>query len=220
MSHIQKGPSYSGQLLISCDGDHIDQTTEKITLVSNAFNEQKEGIFQISQNIVEIGDISSNNAKAANEIDALSKEIENLTKKLLQVSNNAKFKQNAKYQICNPDMLNYLNALKIDHINFKDSAFSKASNYEKFKVKSANECRLGKWIKEMEEKNAKFTKTQIWQELKKNHIHVHKDVQNFVDENSIDFDNQRLFKLGEDTEKSILKTFELVDEVKRINCQN
>jgi len=200
--------------------EKIDQTTEKITIVSNAFNEQKEGISQISQNIVEIGDISSNNAKAANEIDTLSKEIENLTQKLLQVSNNAKFKQNAKQQICNPEMLNYLNALKMDHINFKDSAFSKASNYEKFKVKTANECRLGHWIQEMEAKGAKFVNTSTWQELKKNHIHVHEDVQNFVDKNSIDFDNQKLFKLGEDTEESILKTFELVDEIKKINCQS
>jgi len=72
----------------------------------------------------------------------------------------------------------------------------------------------------MESKGAKFVNTSAWQELKKNHNHVHEDVQNFVDNNSPQINNNKLFELGKDTENSILKTFELVDKIKQINCNH
>jgi len=217
-----EGSEISNQMINGYDklNEKIDLTTQKINSVSSAFNEQKEAIAQISQSVNELGNVSSNNANAATEINNLSKEIENLTQRLLNASSSAEFKQSAMKQICNPKMLNHLNSLKMDHINFKDNAFSKAAKYEKFRVKSSNECRLGNWIKDMEAKSASFTKTSIWQELKKNHDHVHSDVQKFVDNNTPESKNEILFELGKDAEISILKTFELVDKIKQINCQD
>jgi methyl-accepting chemotaxis protein len=220
-SKTQEGTEISNSMISGYNelNNKITQTTQKIDIVAKSFTEQTNAINQINDNITHLGNDSQNNAQIANSIDQLSKEIEQLTQNLINTANKATFNHEAKLQVCDADLIYHLNRLKSDHINLKDEAFTKAGVYNKVQISKDDECLLGDWIKQMEQKRYAFTKTVKWQELKDIHKQLHNNIQEFVDISTLEVDNNMLFRIGDKTEESIIKIFELIDQIKQENCK-
>jgi len=133
--------------------------------------------------------------------------------------NKTKFDKNAISQTCDIEMMFNLNRLKLDHINFKDNNLKKLDEKSSFRVKTDNECNLGKWIKEQESQNKPFTKTSNWQHLKEVHRKVHNDVQQIIN----NYANNNLdtsLKLVSELDKAVSDVFWTIQNVKKENCSH
>ena len=80
-------------------------------------------------------------------INDLSKEVETLSKMLIEVAHKASFREEARLQICDMDIVHRLNGLKLDHLNFKTKNFMKLNERASFKVATEHECSLAKMDK-------------------------------------------------------------------------
>ena len=197
----------------------ISQTKEKIDYVVNASKEQQEAISQVNDAVSQLDQTTQQNANTASSIDNLAQEVQVLSNALIDTAKHASFNEKAKEQVCDVDLLYELNALKLDHINLKDNAFSHVSDFKSFNVKSHHECKLGHWIDQHESTGSAFTKSANWTELKASHKAAHESIQTYMDKNSSHASNDELYKISIETEKKIGKTFYLMDQVKVENCK-
>ena len=197
----------------------ISQTKEKIDFVVSSSKEQQQAISQVNDAITQLDQTTQQNANTASTIDTLAQEVQILSNSLISTANHAKFNPKAKEQVCDIDMVYNLNSLKLDHVNLKDNAFSKVDEFKSFKVKCHSECELGSWINEQENNGSGFTKTANWNELKKVHIEAHEIIQTYIDKNASGASNAELYNISLETEKTINKTFSLMDQVKIDNCK-
>jgi len=199
--------------------DKIAKNKEMIDLVSMASKEQTQGITQINDAINILDKNTQENANDATQIDSLAKEVEILSQKLLSVAHHAEYREEAREQVCDIDMVYNLNRLKLDHLKFKTSNFAKLNERTTFKVATENECGLAKWIKEQESNNEEYTKTANWKELNNAHALVHQGVQKYIDQNANNDSNEHLLATGNDIEKATGRVFIALNVVKKENCK-
>ncbi|MCK5111322.1 MAG: HAMP domain-containing protein [Arcobacteraceae bacterium] len=198
--------------------ENISNTIELIDNVATASKEQQIGIEQINDAVTQLDQATQENAASASQINDLSTEVDNLSGKLLDVANHAKFDHQAKEQVCDVDMFFELNRLKLDHINFKDTNFAKVGEHTTWKVKTDHECNLGKWIDEAEKNGKEFTKNSNWSKLKDIHAKVHGGVQGYIDANANHANNNELSSIAKDIENNISDVFWSIQQVKIDNC--
>ncbi len=199
--------------------DKITQNKEMIDLVSMASKEQTQGITQINDAINILDKNTQENASDATNIDNLAKEVEELSQKLLSVAHHAEYREEARDQVCNIDMVYDLNKLKLDHLKFKTNNFTKLNERTSFKVATHTECGLAKWIKEQEINNEGYTKTANWTELNDSHALVHQGVQKYIDQNAANDSNEHLLATGNEIEEATGRVFVALNVVKRENCK-
>ena len=192
----------------------IIQAKELIDQVVSASKEQELGITQINDSINILDKNTQENASDAVSISELSKEVSVLSQNLIIMASNAKFKQSAKEQISDLNLVHELNILKLQHVSFKENAFASLTQKENFKVKNEHECNLGSWIIRAQEENRIFTKSSNWSVLKENHVKVHNYVQEFLNKNLENPTNEELVDLGEKIEAATLEVFRCLDVVK------
>ncbi|MEA3290633.1 MAG: methyl-accepting chemotaxis protein, partial [Campylobacterota bacterium] len=200
--------------------EKISQNKQMIDTVLEASKEQTKGIVQINDSINILDKNTQENAADASNIDALAAEVTQLAKKLMDISNKASYREEAKSQICDVDMAYKLNKLKLDHLKFKTNSFVKLNERSSFKVVSHNECALAKWIKEQELENKQFTKTNNWKELNEAHKLVHQNVQKYIDKNAQNDSNEHLLSIGNEIEEATGKVFRALNIVKQENCKD
>jgi methyl-accepting chemotaxis protein len=200
--------------------DNISYTMELIEKVSTASQEQKNAIEQINNAVTQLDHSTQINANSANDMNTLSNEVNTLATQLLEVTEHATFNKDTLKQTCDVNLMFYANALKLDHIKFKDSNFSKLNSKTSWKVVDDHSCRLGKWIDEQESLNKNFTKGSIWKHLKKVHTNVHSGVQSIVDENAHNADTSTIVNKSKDIEKAISDVFYTMNQIKTENCAN
>ncbi|MCK5111834.1 MAG: HAMP domain-containing protein [Arcobacteraceae bacterium] len=199
--------------------DKIGQNKEMIELVSLASQEQSRGIAQINDAISVLDTNTQENASDATNIDGLAKEVGILSERLLSVSQHAEYREEAREQVCDIDMVYNLNKLKLDHLKFKTSNFVKLDEKSSFRVATHTECGLAKWIKEQETQGHPFTQTQNWKELNEAHALVHQGVQNYIDQNAQNDSNEHLLSISNNIEKATGRVFVALNIVKRENCK-
>jgi methyl-accepting chemotaxis protein len=197
--------------------ENINQTIVLISDVSKASQEQKYGIEQINDAVTQLDQATQENASSASAISSLATGIQNLSSRLIDITAHAKYDNKANTQVCDIDMMYYLNALKLDHIKFKDTNFAKLASKTTWSVVDHHSCRLGKWIDEQENTNKVFTKNQNWTHLKEVHKQVHTKVQGCVNVNAKNDDS--LISQVKSLEKDISDVFWTIQQVKRDNCQ-
>jgi len=200
--------------------EKIEKNKEMIDMVSQASQEQSRGIVQINDAINILDKNTQENAADATNIDNLAKEVAILSENLINFASHAKFRDEARAQICDVDMMYSLNSLKLDHLNFKTSNFMKLNERSSFKVATHTECKLAAWIKEQELKNAPFTKTQNWKNLNDAHARVHQNVQKYIDHNAQNDSNDHLLAIGNDIEIATGEVFQTLNIVKQENCKS
>ena len=197
----------------------ISQNKDMIDMVSKASQEQTKGIIQINDAVNILDKNTQENANDATNIDSLAKEVAKLSDKLISVANHAQYRDESKQQVCDVGMVYKLNSLKLDHLHFKTSNFSKLNERSTFKVPDETQCKLAAWIKEQEDANMAYTKTQNWKELNEAHAVVHKSVQKYIDKNAEHDSNEHLLQIGNEIEKATGRVFVALNVVKRENCQ-
>jgi methyl-accepting chemotaxis protein len=200
--------------------ENITKTIDLISDVSTASKEQKQGIQQINDAVTQLDHTAQENASSASDISGLADGIQTLSNRLIDITSYAKYDSKANEQICNVDMMYHLNALKLDHIIFKDTNLEQLGvKNSSWNVTSHHECKLGRWIDEQEKQNKDFSKNQNWTKLKELHKLVHSRVQTSVDQNAQDNDDG-VIKEVRNLEKDISEIFWSIQQVKRDNCKS
>jgi len=199
--------------------EKIGETKKIISMVAMSSKEQTKGITQINDAINILDKNTQENASDATNIDTLAKEVETLSQTLLSVAHHAQYREEAREQVCDVDMVYNLNRLKLDHLKFKTSNFAKLNERATFKVATQTECGLAKWINEQELNNASYTKSANWKELNEAHALVHEGVQNYIDQNAAHDSNTHLLEIGNDIEKATGRVFVALNIVKKENCK-
>ncbi|RXJ91573.1 chemotaxis protein [Arcobacter sp. CECT 8983] len=196
----------------------IVQTKEIIDNVANASKEQGLGIAQINDAITILDKNTQENASDATSIASLASEVKNLSNNLISVARNAKFKDSARKQIADINLVHELNNLKLQHILFKENNFARITENTKITVVDETQCNLGKWIIKSEQEGKPFTKTANWQALKDAHKRVHGGVQCFLDKNLEHASNDKLIEIGNNVETATAEVFKTLDTVKVENA--
>ena len=198
--------------------NNINNTIDLINNITEASKEQQAGIEQINDAVTQLDQATQQNAQAASNINNMAKEIQSLSSKLLETANHAKFDPKALEQVCDMDLTMFLNRLKLNHVNFKNTNCVKLGSKTNWTVVKETECALGKWIMESEQKDEEFTKTQNWTHLKEVHLNVHKGMQDIIIENANGSNNEVLGKQAHALDESISEVFWTIQQVKRDNC--
>ena len=200
--------------------DKIGQNKEMIDMVSAASQEQSKGIAQINDAINVLDKNTQENAADATNIDDLAKEVSELSERLINVAKHAKYREEARDQVCDIDMTNHLNKLKLNHLDFKNDNFAKLNEKRSFRVATEHECGLGKWMDEMEKKGRACTHSPVWSELHEAHAGVHQNVQKYIDQNASHDSNEHLLETANEVERSTGRVFKALNVVKREYCKN
>ncbi|AXH13597.1 cache domain-containing protein [Halarcobacter bivalviorum] len=196
----------------------IVQTKQIIDNVANASKEQGLGIAQINDAITILDKNTQENASDATSIANLANEVKELSTNLISVAQNAKFKESARAQIADTNLVYELNNLKLQHILFKENNFARIAENSKITVVNETQCNLGKWILQVEKEGKPFTKTANWQALKDAHKRVHGGVQCFLDKNLEHAPNEKLIEIGNGVEIATAEVFKALDTVKVENA--
>ncbi len=199
--------------------ENIENTITLINNITEASKEQRTGIEQINDAVTQLDQATQQNALAANNISLMAKEIQTLSGKLLETAEHATFEEKAIEQICDMDMTMFLNRLKLNHVNFKNTNCQKLGSKSSWTVVKETECNLGKWIIESEQAQKPFTRTSNWETLKQKHLLVHRGMQDIIDENSTTSNNSTLARQSKELDDAISGVFETIQQVKRDNCK-
>ncbi len=200
--------------------DKIQQTKDMIDSVSTASSEQTKGIAQINDAIAVLDKNTQENAADATNIDTLAVEVKKLSDNLISIANHAKYRQSAREQVCDTDMVYNLNSLKLDHISFKNKNFERLNERSSFKVTTEHECKLGKWMDDCEAQGLEFTKSSNWKHLHEVHAKVHGGVQSYIDKNANNDSNDHLLVTANEIEHATNEVFKSLDIIKIENCKN
>jgi methyl-accepting chemotaxis protein len=200
--------------------DKINTTSIIVDEVTNASKEQELAIIQINDSITQLDSITQQNASTALSINQLSTEVSFLSANLVTAASKAKFKEAARCQVCDIEMIFTIASLKNDHILFKTNNFNKLGESKYWKVVHENNCKFGQWIAKQENDKKNFTDSKNWKELKEVHKKVHDGVQEYIKEDSLLSSNKILEKISMDIEKNTIKLFDCLNIVKKENCEN
>jgi len=196
----------------------ITETKVIIDNVSTSSKEQELGIVQINDSMGALDQATQLNASNATDISNLAKSVQLLSDNLKEVSDNAKFDQNTKSQICDVGLVHQLNDLFFDHIIFKNEHFKTLDEKKTWSVIKPTECTIGKWIEQQERESVDFTKTTCWTKLKDVHTRYHQSVQQYLDNNAKGQTSSQLNPFSNQIETDISSIFDLLNELKTNHC--
>ncbi|MEJ5168877.1 MAG: methyl-accepting chemotaxis protein, partial [Arcobacteraceae bacterium] len=196
----------------------IKNTLEIVDDVSKASVEQLAGIEQINNAVTILDQNTQINAQSSMYISELSAKIAELSSELVSAASRAKYKTEARNQVCDIDLVYKTAGLKNDHILFKSANFNKVGTYEKWTVTKSDSCNLGKWISESESNRLYFTTTKEWETLKQLHNDVHNYVQRYIDLNHQRANNKDLRDCAEIIESRTIALFDKLNDIKSIHC--
>jgi methyl-accepting chemotaxis protein len=196
----------------------IKNTLVIVDDVSKASVEQLAGIEQINNAVTTLDQNTQINAQSSMYISELSSKIAELSGELVSAASRAKYKTDARNQVCDIDLVYKTAGLKNDHILFKSSNFNKVGTYEKWSVVKSDSCNLGKWISESESNRLYFTTTKEWEILKQLHNDVHNYVQRYIDLNYQRASNKELRDCAEIIESRTIALFDKLNDIKSIHC--
>ncbi len=195
---------------------NITATIELIQDVASATKEQQNAMTQINDTVNELDKMTQKNANVASTINQMAHDNEELSKGLQVAVDRTRFIPEAKRQACDADMMFDLNALKADHINFKNVSFTKCNDGKRFTVTDHHSCRMGKWIDNMTDPD--FLESPVWEELKTVHRDVHMMTQDTVDLYAGGYANGQVFSVTDNVEKNMNKVFQILDQLRQEKC--
>jgi len=195
----------------------VQEVTDLVIEVSSATNEQKLGMTQINDAVNQLDKATQENASASEAVSNKAMALSELSAQLVSVINRTSFDKTKAKAVCDVNLVFDTTKLKLDHIHFKEVNFDKLGNGQKWTVKNHHECDLGKWIDV--HKNEVFASGSDWDALLKAHEDVHKNVQEYINIDSVNKKDERLMIIANDVEESTNKVFEYIDKIKEHNCE-
>jgi methyl-accepting chemotaxis protein len=194
----------------------VSEVVHLVNDVSDASHEQRQGMDQINDAINQLDKATQENANASESVSQKAMALSELSSQLVSIVNRTTFDKSRENSVCDVNLVFDTTKLKLDHISFKENNFEKVGNGQNWHVKDHHECDLGKWIEE--HSNEVYTKNQDWQDLLKAHENVHKGVQEYIDIDSKDKKDSRLFDIAKNIEDNTSNVFKYIDKVKEHKC--
>jgi len=194
----------------------ITSTIELIEDVANASKEQQNAISQISDTVNDLDRVTQQNASVAANINNMANVNQELAQGLETTITRTQFFEKSKNQVCDIDLMFDLDSLKADHILFKNTSFSKCEEGGRFRVTTHHECRMGKWIDNMNDED--FLTAPSWEELKEAHRKVHMMTQDTVDLYAGGYNSGQVFAVTNNVEENMNIVFDKLDELREYKC--
>ncbi len=218
ISKAKNGQQISQEMITGYNNlnQNINATITLIENVANASTEQQHAMTQINDTVNELDKATQQNANVASTINTMANENQELAESLQTAINRTSYDINTKKRVCDADIMFDLNALKADHINFKNTNFEKCNSGTRFAVTDHHNCRLGKWLYNMQDPD--FLSSPLWEELKDVHRKVHMMTQDTVDLYAGGYANGQIFSVTDNVEKNMNKVFYILDEIREHKC--
>ncbi|QDF28237.1 methyl-accepting chemotaxis protein [Halarcobacter anaerophilus] len=194
----------------------VSEVAHLVNDVSDASHEQRLGMDQINDAINQLDKATQENANASESVSQKAMALSELSSQLVSIVNRTTFDKSRENSVCDVNLVFDTTKLKLDHISFKENNFEKVGNGQNWHVKDHHECDLGKWIEK--HSNEVYTKNQDWQDLLKAHENVHKGVQEYIDVDSKDKKDARLYDIAKNIEDNTSNVFKYIDKVKEHKC--
>jgi methyl-accepting chemotaxis protein len=194
----------------------ITSTIKLIDEVANASKEQQRAISQINDTVNDLDKVTQQNASVAANINNMANDNQLLAQGLESTIRRTKFNEKSKNQVCDIDLMFDLDALKADHVQFKNNSFEKCANGGRFKVTTHHECNMGKWIDNMQDED--FLNAPGWEDLKEAHRKVHMMTQDTVDLYAGGYKSGQIFAVTDNVEENMNIVFEKLDELREYKC--
>jgi methyl-accepting chemotaxis protein len=198
--------------------DKISKTSSLVEDVAHASKEQLTGVTQINDALTQLDQETQENARVANEISILADDVSHMADNLVKAASRAEFRQEARTQVCDIDLVFDTAKLKLDHVALKENNFMKLDSRETTKIVDHHGCNLGRWIDS--HSTADFAKTKVWSDFQKVHAHVHQGIQEYMDASAGRASNSELKKIAENIERDTVQAFDYLNEIKREHCRN
>jgi methyl-accepting chemotaxis protein len=210
------GKKISDKMIHGYQGLHnnIQNTVELINDIASSSNEQQQGLEQINDAVAQLDQATQINASEASRINRLVQEVSNLSHNLVTASSRAKFKQEARKQVDDVELVFQTAKLKNDHIVFKMNNFKQLDERKAVTVVDHHSCALGKWVDEQIKGGKSFTKSSSWEQFMKNHKTVHEKVKFFMDRSAQNASNDELKKISQEIEQATISVFKGLNQVK------
>ncbi len=194
--------------------NNIQNTVELINDIASSSNEQQQGLEQINDAVTQLDQATQINASEASRINGLVQEVSVLSSDLVTAASRAQFKQEARNQVDDVELVFETAKLKNDHVTFKMTNFQQLDQRKSISVTDHHSCDLGKWVSKQINSNKSFTKTPSWNKFMENHKLVHDKVKEFMDKSAAFASNQELKKISQEIEHATIGVFKGLNEIK------
>ncbi len=195
----------------------IQEVSTLVSEVSNASEEQKQGMVQINDAVNQLDKATQENANASETVSGKAMALSELAAQLVAIINRTSFDKSKANGVCDVNLVFDTTKLKLDHVNFKETNFAQLGNGKKWIVKNHHECDLGKWTEAHE--NESYANNSDWQEFLKAHEEVHSSVQEYINVDSANKRDERLPFIARNIEDNTTKVFDYIDKIKAHRCE-
>jgi methyl-accepting chemotaxis protein len=198
--------------------EQIELNKDVISNINSSANENLRIVESINSNVEQLNKKTDLNIKSTDKVSALSYTIGQMSEKLLSIAKQTKYFELKDNKNIDVDFIFRIAGLKLDHIKFKDSNFSKLGqdeNKSPWKVVTETECGLGKWLFTNNDKLSKMVSSDNMDKLNIAHKNVHSKVQEFIDKSYQDISNTELKKIAIEVEDATKNVFIALDNLKK-----
>jgi len=216
-----EGKKIANNMINGYDGltNKIAETKKIIDSVTLVSKDQENSIVQINDTIGSLDEATQNNALTAASIDELSKEVANLSVRLLDITSSANIDKLYYSMVEDVQLQREVSKYKNEHINFKKKYYESLDSFKSSNIDDCKSCNMGKWIMLSESENRIFVKTKQWETLKHTHKNVHDKIQQYVIENSQKADNKILRQTAKSIEEATIDVFDSLNGVLAVNSK-
>ena len=220
-SKSNEGKTIADEMIVGYDNlsNKISQTRGIIDSVSSAIKEQETGMVQINDAVNLLDQMTQKNATTSSNIDNLSKQVANLSTRLLGITSQAQIDDKYYDMVDDINLIQEVSKYKNDHINFKRKFFDDLDKFETCTVTDCKSCNLGKWVLTCETEQRDFVHSNEWKILKKKHELVHSKVQDYINLNALRSDNKSLKKAAAQIEDATTEVFNSLNDILKLNTQ-
>ncbi|MEA3513696.1 MAG: methyl-accepting chemotaxis protein [Campylobacterota bacterium] len=194
---------------------NIQSTTKRIDQVSKSSNEQINTIEQINEAVTQLDSATQKNTSVATDISDLSKNIENMSDRLVNAASKASFLQETRKQVCDVDLIYDIAELKVDLFNYKDDVYARLADKNDSTVKEFKQ--LDDWLIKIKKENPNIDDKEInkLKELNKNLYLYLKDLMNSSTNNQ---SNDTINGFAKKVEIESMRIFGTLNHIKELRC--
>jgi len=189
------------------------KTSEIVEFVAIANKEQMAGIEQINDSLIHLDRMTQEGSKIASDTSVMSKEVRELSQYLMKTASRTKFKEEAKEQIGNVDLVFDLARVKQLIIGFKERYYRELVEHGGVTVVSPKECDVALWLDR--HKKDPIAKTDAFAEFVRYHDDSHALIQEFINESVAENSSfEKVKALGFEIEENTDKMLRAIDRIK------
>ncbi len=195
----------------------ITDTKQTIDTVAQSSKEQQSSISQINDSIASLDEITQENAKVSISVNEMSNKVSTLSEDLVTAANRTNFREEARQQVSDVDMVFDTAKLKLDHIQLKERLFKELGNGKMWEPPTPEQCDMGKWLEQ--NKYKKFAKTNNFKVMVETHNLFHQKLHDFIEADTEFASNEVLESISQEIETLSEKMFSGLNQAKIDSCE-